>query len=380
MDDGAPLEWELRAQQQARRGLAWERARKRLLIVAVVVAVVVAVGGTVWALQSSSARDRLPPRAERRSQVPFTIATPVHLGCRAPLTSDDPLRLWIAGDSLAGSLGPELGDLAAATGVVAPTFDTRPSSGLTSPGFFDWPAHAREEVERVDPEVVVFIIGANDSDVADDGTLDAHGKPAWKTRYALLVQQMLEILGDGRSVIWIGSPTLRDGHKNEGVRQLDEVARTVVSNRVRSTYVDAYRLFADEHGDYTPTLTGLDGHTVRVRTSDGVHFNSAGGRYLAAVVLDLLDRQCDIREQADPLHPQEIRESPGSGGPTGDGSGGGDGGGADTTGGSGSGGGSTVTSPPTAAPPPTSPPPTDPQPLVTVPTLALSRMPVRARH
>src|SRR5262245_38142032 len=32
--------------------------------------------------------------------------------CRAPLTADDPLRLWIGGDSLAGSLGPSLGTIA----------------------------------------------------------------------------------------------------------------------------------------------------------------------------------------------------------------------------------------------------------------------------
>ncbi|MCP6769106.1 hypothetical protein NL529_30095, partial [Klebsiella pneumoniae] len=29
--------------------------------------------------------------------------------CRSPLTPTDPLRLWIGGDSLAGSLGPSLG-------------------------------------------------------------------------------------------------------------------------------------------------------------------------------------------------------------------------------------------------------------------------------
>src|SRR5262245_12220906 len=35
--------------------------------------------------------------------------------CR-PLSATDPLRLWVGGDSLAGSLGPSLGKLAGATG------------------------------------------------------------------------------------------------------------------------------------------------------------------------------------------------------------------------------------------------------------------------
>ena len=343
MGDSAPLDWELRAQKRARRHLAWQRGRKRFLIFGAAALVIGIAGGAVWAWQSDSVGDRRDPTAVKRSAVPPTIGTKVRLSCRAPLSSGDPLRLWIAGDSLAGSLGPELGEVTADTGVVAPTYDTRPSSGLSSPEFFNWPEHAREEIARIDPEVVVFIIGANDSGVAHDETLDDNGAPAWRARYGALVDEMLNILGDdGRSVIWIGSPTLRDDEKNDGVRQLNEVASEVASLHARTTYVDAYTLFGDRSGDYTPTLPGEDGDPVRVRTSDGVHFTPAGGRYLAAHVFDILDQRCDIRGQADPQNPQPVRQSPGSGGPTGD-----------ETGNSG-------TAPPPTAPPPTAPPPTPP--------------------
>ena len=70
--------------------------------------------------------------------------------CR-PLSTTDPLRLWVGGDSLAGSLGPSLGKLAGATGVVQPYFDSRVSSGLADPGFFDWPTHATTEMARLEP-------------------------------------------------------------------------------------------------------------------------------------------------------------------------------------------------------------------------------------
>ena len=100
MDEGAPLEWELRAQEQARRGLAWERSRKRVVILLAAITVLGFAGGAVWALQSDSIGDREAPRAFRQSEVPATIATKVKLDCRSPLTSDDPLRIWIAGDSL----------------------------------------------------------------------------------------------------------------------------------------------------------------------------------------------------------------------------------------------------------------------------------------
>ena len=68
----------------------------------------------------------------------------------------------MGGDSLAGSLGPALGERTAETGVVAPTFDSRVSSGLSSPEFFDWPEHATEQLQELEAEVVVFVIGTND--------------------------------------------------------------------------------------------------------------------------------------------------------------------------------------------------------------------------
>src|SRR5437867_1369592 len=100
-----------------------------------------------------------------------TTATAVKQ-CRS-LSTTDPLRLWVGGDSLAGSLGPSLGAIAGGTGVVQPYFDSRVSSGLADPGFFDWPDHATTEMARLNPDVVVFFIGTNDfSAVSGDWKAD----------------------------------------------------------------------------------------------------------------------------------------------------------------------------------------------------------------
>jgi hypothetical protein len=173
--------------------------------------------------------------------------------CRSPLTATAPLKLWIGGDSLAGSLGPSLGNLAAATGVVAPVYDSRVSSGLSNPRFFDWPRHAAQEMARLQPEVVAFIIGTNDyvvptsTSTSTPGTttttraplfstttssttvpIDAN-QPAWRVQYAAEVEQMLQILiGPGperRTVYWIGAPILKDSRMDAGASQVSEVAR-----------------------------------------------------------------------------------------------------------------------------------------------------------
>jgi hypothetical protein len=315
-DLGSQLAWELGVQERARRAAVRQRRRRDVLVTLVVIAVIALLAGGAWAfwLREDDQRARragvLPPSITLGPRPAFDAGVP----CRSPLTPDDPLRLWIGGDSLAGSLGPALGEQTAATGVVLATYDYRTSSGLASPSFFDWPEHAAEEIDRVDPEIAVFIIGANDSGVARDEPVDDTGQPAWRAAYAQLVDEMLDIVtGDGRSVFWIGSPPLRDEHKDEGVRQVNDVAHEVTGRRRDVTFIDAYDLFSDSDGEYAATLPGIDGDEVRVRTGDGIHFTPAGAELLATYVFAYLDDHCEVSKQAVPGQEQPVRQSPGSG-------------------------------------------------------------------
>jgi hypothetical protein len=327
-----------------------------LTVPAAVVTVVVATSGALWAtgtwsLGGSGARASVARRVPTLRPV---VAAPVST-CRSPLSSDAPLRLWIGGDSLAGSLGPALGTMAANTGIVQPVFDSRVSSGLTTPGFFDWPMHATQEMARLDPEVVVFIIGTNDSEiVSSPGATSASSD--WKTRYEQLVTQMLDVLGgpdSHRSVYWVGGPTIRDTTVDAGVRQLDDVARTVVEHHLHATYVDDYRLFGDSQGRFSFTLPDRSGKAVLVRSDDGVHFTPAGADRLAQTIFESLDAHCHLQTQAVPGSPKMVIETPGSNQVA-------------------SKGGSSPTTrpapPPVTAPPPTAPPPTAPPPTAPPPT------------
>ena len=161
------------AARQRRDG---RRRRIRTVLWSVVV-VVVLLGGTAGALVATgrapwvtSATDE-PNRSVDQEHPPLVdAADPSTRGAqRRALTPDDPLRLWIAGDSLAGSLGPSLGEITAKTGVVAPVYDSRVSSGLANPSFFNWPKHATTELARLRPEAVAFIIGTNDYVIVNGG-------------------------------------------------------------------------------------------------------------------------------------------------------------------------------------------------------------------
>jgi hypothetical protein len=282
--------------------------------------------------------------------------------CRAPLTEADPLRLWIGGDSLAGSLGPALGTIAGGTGVVQPQFDSRVSSGLANRGFFDWPDHATKEMARLNPEVAVFIIGANDFNTPMNESEGADGEPAWKAEYTGLVEEMLSSLDPGvRTVVWIGSPAFEDDRRDAAIKQLDDLARDVVAKHENVAFVDAYTLFTDADGEYAASLPPLDdpdAEAVPVRAGDGVHLTTQGADRLARVVYGILDAQCGTTAQAlDGVVKGTIQTE-----------------GSTLVVGGTSRGGTVQTSPPATSPPATSPPPTAPPttgpPVTSPPTTA----------
>ncbi len=289
---------------------AIRRRRQRTVVAAIAAAMAIAGFGVGAALAVNGTGDKDPDSANtRRHASPSTTTTASSdpAACRSPLTGDDPLRLWIAGDSLAGSLGPSLGEESGATGVVQPFFDSRVSSGLSMPTFFNWPKHATTEIARLNPEVVVFIIGAN------DWMAPRQAGEAWKAEYAREVEEMLGVLeAGGRRVYWIGSPPMEEKRKDEGVRAVNAVMHEVIARHDRATYIDAYALFAGPDGDFVPSLTLPTGDKVRVRADDGVHFTPEGGDVLAAKVFGALDGWCSTTEQAVPGRPKKAIETEGS--------------------------------------------------------------------
>jgi hypothetical protein len=347
--------------------------RRRRVVVTVVVTVLVVAGVAAFATDTVRFGGNQPRLARAIAPSPTTTSAPSTTlpsrPCRAPLTVDDPLRVWVGGDSLAGSLGPALGTIAGATGVVQPYFHSRVSSGLSNPQFVDWPAQAAKEMTSYSPEVAVFIIGTNDYTAALDTTTDpATGQPAWKEKYAQEVEQMLQVLiGDGRTVLWLGAPVLRDDTKNTAVQAVNEVAKSVVSRHPEAEWFDTYSFFADADGKYESTLTDATGKTVLARAGDGIHFTTDGANMLARAVFQQIDAQCGIAAQAVSGVTKPTIETPGSTQVIGG-----------TSGGSGSGSGSgrpLQTTPPATAPVTTAAPAPATTPTDTTPTTTTAPTP-----
>jgi hypothetical protein len=357
------------------RGSAAERHRRRLrrrIIGAVAIAVVVVLAG-LWFSDTIRIPTEGPKFAggseltgsdgERRTVPSGGVDEPN----RRALTADDPLRLWVGGDSLAGALGPSLGRMTGATGVVQPYYDSRVSTGLLADAGIDWPEHAAEQLAVINPEVVVFMIGTNDAIIYNDNDAGA---------YALLTEEMMRVLvGDGREVYWVNVPVVADEDDEENVQKVNAIQESVARNKFPDhvKVVDAHTLFADETGEYVQSLPDESGRRVSMRAGDGIHLSGAGGDHLAREIFQELDASWKILEQAVPGETKRVIAARGSDVVPGSGSGSGSGSSRNwnSSSSSGSSSGSGTTSTTVATVPATTPPITEPPPTVpTTPTSA----------
>jgi hypothetical protein len=229
------------------------------------------------------------------------------LGPPRELSHDHPLKLWIGGDSLAGSFGPALGQVAGATGVVDATIDYKVSSGIADQGIRDWPQYATETMQSDNPDAVVYIIGTNDASIANTYDGNGDGTPDWEKDYREKIDTMMRTFVGGdrhRTVFWLGPPTLGDSNLDRGAALLGPVmaqeARKFAPDVI---YVNTYRLFEGPDGGYSRELPDATGDVVQMRISDGVHFTVDGAEYLGNVVWKLLDKRWEIAKQAVPSQP-----------------------------------------------------------------------------
>jgi hypothetical protein len=248
-----------------------------------------------------------------------TLVAPAAIKPAAPpraIDHADPLRLWVGGDSLAGSFGPALGDRVGATGVVKTRIDYRVSSGLWSNDIRNWPQRATEQMASDDPEAVVFIVGTNDTPVVNQVDANDDGVPDWAAVYRIKVARMMDLLvgANHRTVIWLGPPTLGTQSLDRGAKAMGELMRQEAAKRAPDvTYLDTYKLFSTSDGTYSRRILDETGKEILARISDGTHFTAAGAEYLARAVFKLLDARWNISKQADLLQPIGFTIASGSG-------------------------------------------------------------------
>src|SRR5262245_24690433 len=204
-------------------------------------------------------------------------------------TAATPLRLWVGGDSLAA--GPSWAVFVAAksTGVVKPLAEYQVGTGLVRNEFWDWPKHMDAVVRARDPQVSVFMVGANDDQgIEVDGTSHKPPDPQWSNEYRRRVASVMKTLtAGGRRLIWIGMPPMRDAAYSNSMGLLDDIMKDEAAKHPRVAYVDAWTMFSvpGAAGTYAQSVPNESGQLVDMRLDDGIHLNVEGSQRLARAVM-----------------------------------------------------------------------------------------------
>jgi hypothetical protein len=206
-----------------------------------------------------------------------------------PATPQNPAKVFIVGDSDAGTFGPYLQTLLDGTGVVTTELDYKVSSGLARPDFFDWPAEIDAKLPEVDPDIVVATFGGNDAQglsvangdfiVGDPVANEAEWVAEYSERAGAVMDQLL---ADGRTVIWVGIPNDDNPDVTARMAIQDKAARAAAAERPGVIFIDTWKRFSGRTGGWAEfVIDPRDGEGKDVRADDGFHLNQTGAEILA---------------------------------------------------------------------------------------------------
>jgi len=191
----------------------------------------------------------------------------------------------VVGDSIANDLGNGMRAYFANNANVNVVTNTRHSTGLVRPDYFDWNAEARRFVRGTKADAIVVVMGGNDrQNIRTDGRrLNRFTKP-WLAEYERRVARFMGILQNAKApVYWVGLPPVRSNVMSRNYRQMNSIfQRQAAKHNIR--FVSVWDALSDERGRYTSFGRDPQGVRRQLRSEDGMHFNPQGRLTLAAFV------------------------------------------------------------------------------------------------
>jgi hypothetical protein len=232
----------------------------------------------------------LPPPAR---PLPQPRHTGTHVPRKPQFTAVKPLRIWVAGDSLAQIPGQALERVDdPALKVVG--VESRLSTGLARPDLYNWFTRIQDAPKRLAPQVAVFSFGADDAHdfmagVPSGRHVGALGTPSWTAEYRRRIDGVTrELNARGVHVVWLGLPIPDGPGFKKSFPIVNGILESVAAAHPKTaTYVDTWHILADAHGRYAPYLR-VHGKLTLMRLADGVHYTEAAGDLIAQQVLKQL--------------------------------------------------------------------------------------------
>lgn len=217
------------------------------------------------------------------------------------VTTANPLRVYVAGDSFATWMGYDFADYAKRDHLITSLLDFKISSGLARPDYFDWPARLTQEMAgNPPPEAVVWFAGANDYvDMRTDAGSLTRGTPAWLAEYRKRAAEVMDIVGrGGAQMYWVGQPIMRDASRAKIAADINAIVQAEAASRPWVHYIDTWTMFTDSNGNYTAYVPNASGELVQVRQSEGIHLTRTATTWVSERVYAAIRRDFNFNVPA----------------------------------------------------------------------------------
>lgn len=221
---------------------------------------------------------------------------------RQRFTAAKPLRIWMAGDSLA--VVPAESILREVAGrPIRPVgkIEGRLSTGLERPDVYNWFARVREVMRKEKPNAIVVMFGGNDdhgymTGLPEGESISSFGSQAWRQEYRHRVATIMSTATrSGAFVVWVGLPITKDPEQTRRYDTINAIVQAEAAKRPgRASYLDTYFFFAGKDGGYAQYVEDGAGRLVKMRADDGVHFDRAAGDLIADKVLERLEKRFEL--------------------------------------------------------------------------------------
>ncbi len=241
-------------------------------------------GGTTPGTADTAATT--PPTEPPPTEPPPT--EPPNTGPPAP---DNKAKVYIVGDSDAGTFGPYLERLLDGTTIVDTELNYKVSSGLARPDFYNWPVELAKVLPDADPDIVVATFGGNDSQglsIPGDDLQFIVGDPVaneaeWTAEYTRRAGEVMDLLLENdRTVIWVGIPNDDNADVTARLAIQDQAAKAAAAARPDVIFIDTWTRFSGRDGNWAEfVIDPRDGIGKDVRADDGFHLNVTGAEILA---------------------------------------------------------------------------------------------------
>ena len=222
---------------------------------------------------------------------------------RERFTARKPLRLWIAGDSLAIVPGQSILREISGNRAVEPVgeIEGRLSTGLERPDVYNWFTRTREVMQKEKPRAVVVMFGGNDdhgymTGLPEGVSISSFGSQTWREEYRRRVATIMNTATrNGALIVWIGLPITKDTEQTRRYDTINAIVQAEAAKRPgRASYLDTYFFFAGKDGGYAQYVEDRSGRLVKMRADDGVHFERSAGDLIADEVLERIEERYDL--------------------------------------------------------------------------------------